>query len=195
MSAVTGWPSVRAALACLFAAMSLAAGCTTHTPETAAQPGGNPPAGAPGPTDQAPGAGVSGGPGTEPANAEDLARAARSDPEVGDPLEPDLPAISAEVVAYLNGDGRILVDFVRSTEGLVAGQDECETVVVSLDDQGLSPPLLYDAASGVPDTTLSSAFINDIAEKLRHVEGCDRAAHISFTHTVVARILATVGLL
>lgn len=186
---------MRAALACLAAVLSLAAGCTTHTPETA-QPGGNPSAGAPGRTDQAPGAvGVNVGPGTEPANAEDLARAARSDPEVGDPLEPDLPAISAAVVAYLNGDGRILVDFVGLTEPLVLGGGGCDDVSARLDDEGILPPLLYEAASGVPDGTLSAAFLNDVAEKARHMESCDLDAEISFTHTVIARILAAGGVI
>lgn len=159
----------------------LSSACTTAKPDTAPTAANVP--------------GESGGRGRLPANAEQLAAAARSDTAVGDPLAPELPVIDAAVTAFLQGEGSILVRFHRSSEPMVLGTDDCTAVATRLDSEGLTPPTLYEAAGQVPDETLSSAFINDIAEKIRHLEECSRAAEISFTHTVVARILSTAGVL
>lgn len=181
----------------LAAAVALAAGCTTQKPQvpgSEAVPAAAPQSGqvdaSPTPT---PPPAVEPGPGVLPANAPELAERARQDPDIGDPLEPDLPAISVAVVEHLRGEGQDLVEFNAATEALVLGEEGCEVTAARLDELGLTPARLYELASGVPDDTIASAFVSDIAEKLRHVDGCDEAGGISFTHTMVARILATAG--
>jgi hypothetical protein len=101
--------------------------------------------------------------------------------------------IETDVASYLGGEGRLLLDFHRATEPLVLGTADCSAVAEQMDAQGLAPAELYMAASGIPDDIIASAFVNDIAEKLRHVVGCNLQPSISFTHTVVARIFATAG--
>jgi hypothetical protein len=149
--------------------------------------------------------GTGGETGDPPVQAPSAAEAARRAQSVDLPPLPDDPNPTA---TFLQGEGRVLVDFHRISEPLARvpieeaeAQGTCRTVAAALDSGVPAPTDLLARAPETPDRLLGEMFSNDITAKGALLRSCDggpssagAAADAAATHTIVARRLAEYGI-
>jgi hypothetical protein len=106
------------------------------------------------------------------------------------------PQKATETRVFLNGDGKVLVKFLNTTDDLsaTAGKSDCEKLITDELTALGSPPKLAALAQQVPDPTLRDAFQNHVRTVSVYLSACGTskglagaAEQVTFTAVVAHR--------